>query len=342
VPDRGSVFDGILGQGPAVETLTRALQSGHVHHAYRFEGPDGVGKERAAFALAQSLVCEASGASGTSDASGEKTPLGCGTCSACRRAVRFAEDEPCVPQHPDVVLLERGLYPPAVLGATTRETAAIGVEQVRRLVLARVGFSPHEGRALVFIVRAAHELSLPAANALLKTLEEPPARVHFVLLTDQPNRLLDTIRSRTLAVRFGPLGESILETILEARGLPRELARLASGSASVALRLSDEDTSRARADFVQGAIGAIESPDLEGAVIFAGARPDERDALRENLLQLSQHLALDARAHVTTDSRRAGLAAGRYAAVLEAVDALGRNAQPALVLESMIVRMRAV
>src|SRR5205085_102595 len=161
-----------------------------------FEGPDGVGKELAAFALAQSLVCEtpvapgvsaapgvsgASGASGVSAAS-TKPVLGCGTCSACRRAVRFAEEEPCVPQHPDVVLLERGLYPPAVLGATTRETAAIGVEQVRRLVLARVGFSPHEGRALVFIVRAAHELSLPAANALLKTLEEPPQRVHFVLL----------------------------------------------------------------------------------------------------------------------------------------------------------------
>ena len=77
-------------------------------------------------------------------------------------------------------------------------------------------------------------------------------------------------------------------------------------------------------------------------MIFAGARPDERDALRENLLQLSQHLGLDARAHVTTDPRRAGLAAERYTAVLEAVEALERNAQPALVLESMIVRMRAV
>jgi DNA polymerase-3 subunit delta' len=166
--------------------------------------------------------------------------------------------------------------------------------------------------------------------------------VHFVLLTSQPNRLLDTIRSRTLAVRFGPLAESVLETILERRGLPRTLARLATGSAQVALGLSDEDASRARADFVRGALDAVESPDLEGAVLFAGTRPDERDALRENLLQLSQHLALDARDHVTLDSKRAGLAAARYVAVLEAVDALQRNAQPALVLESMIVRMRAV
>lgn len=326
----GSVFDGILGQEPAVQTLVRALEVGRVHHAYRFEGPDGVGKERAAFALAQSLVCEGPG------------PVGCGGCSACRRAVKFADAEPCVPQHPDVVLLERGLYPPALLGATTRETSAIGVEQVRRLVLARVGFSPHEGRALVFIVRNAHELSLPAANALLKTLEEPPGRVHFILITSKSSRMLDTIRSRTLAVRFGPLGEDVLEVILERHGKSRDHARLATGSASAALSLSDEDASRARADFVRGALEAIEAPDLEGAVLFAGARPDERDALRDNLLHLCQALALDARDHLMTDARRAGIAAQRYVAVLEAVRALERNAQPGLLLESMIVRMRAM
>jgi DNA polymerase-3 subunit delta' len=224
----------------------------------------------------------------------------------------------------------------------SRETSAIGVEQVRRLVLARVGYSPHEGRALVFIVRSAHELSLPAANALLKTLEEPPARVHFVLLTGQPNRLLDTIRSRTLAVRFGPLGEDVLRTILEQHGLPGALARLATGSASVALGLSDEDASRARADFVRGAIDAVNAGDLEGAVLFAATRPDERDHLRENLLHLSQHLALDARDNVSSDLARAGMSARRYVSVLEAVEALERNAQPALLLESMIVRMRAL
>jgi DNA polymerase III subunit delta' len=300
-----------------------------VHHAYRFEGPEGVGKERAAFALAQSLVCE-------------QGPQGCGECSACRRAIRLSEDDPHVPQHPDVVLLGRGVYPPALLGATSRETTAIGVEQVRRLVLARVGFPPHEGRALVFIVRNAEELSLPAANALLKTLEEPPQRLHFILLTSQPNRLMDTIRSRTQAVRFGPLAEGIIERILEERGLPRELARLAGGSASAALGLSDEDASRARADFVRAAIEAIDATSLEGAVIFAGTRPDERDKLRENLLQLAQHLALHARDNVATDSHRATLAALRYHAVLQAVDALGRNAQPALLLESMIARMRAI
>ena len=188
-----SVFDRIRGQEPAVETLVRALRAGRVHHAYRFEGPPGVGKELAAFALAQSLVCERGG------------PVGCGACSACQRAVRIAEEDPHVPQHPDVVLLGRGLYPPAALGTATRETTGIGVEQVRRLVLSRVGFSPHEGRALVFIVRDADDFTAQAGNALLKTLEEPSARTHFVLLTSRANRLLDTIRSRTLPVRFARL-----------------------------------------------------------------------------------------------------------------------------------------
>ncbi|HVU04872.1 MAG TPA: DNA polymerase III subunit delta' [Polyangiaceae bacterium] len=325
-----SVFDGILGQAPAVETLTRALHSGRVHHAYRFEGPSGVGKERAAFALAQSLVCEGPG------------PLGCGECSACKRAVRLAEDDPHVPQHPDVVLLERGLYPASALGTSTRESTLIGVEQVRKLVLARVGYSPHEGRALVFIVRAAEELSLPAANALLKTLEEPPNRVHFVLLTSQPHRLLDTIRSRTLAVRFGALPEPVVERLLVERSLPAELARHAGGSVGNALALADEEAARARSDFVTGALTALEAPSLEGAVLFASNRPDDRDLLKAHLEGLSQHFALDARDHVETDVRRAERAARRYAAVLEAVAAVERNAQPGLTLESMMVRLRAV
>src|SRR5258706_2576378 len=104
-----SVFDRVRGQEPAVETLVRALRAGRVHHGYRFEGPPGVGKELAAFALAQALVCETD------------THLGCGTCSACRRAVTLATEEPRVPQHPDVVLVQRGLYPSSILGSGISE-----------------------------------------------------------------------------------------------------------------------------------------------------------------------------------------------------------------------------
>jgi DNA polymerase-3 subunit delta' len=324
-----SVFDRVCGQGPAVETLVRALGAGRVHHAYRFEGPSGVGKEMAAFALAQSLVCERGG------------PLGCGVCSACQRAVRLAEEDPHVPQHPDVVLLGKGLYPAAALGTTSRETTGIGVEQVRRLVLARSGFAPHEGRALVFIVRDADDLTAQAANALLKTLEEPAARTHFVLLTSRGNRLLDTIRSRTLPVRFGPLSEEILRAILEQHGRSPAHATEAEGSAELALALADEEAARGRAEFVEGALEAAAAPTLEGAIAFAQARPNERGALRDNLLALCHHLAQEARERAPTEVDAALRAARRHAVVMEALDATERNAQPALALEAMVARLRS-
>lgn len=324
------MFEKILGQKPAIETLTRALGTGRVHHAYRFEGPDGVGKEFAAFALAQSLVCEA------------PTPLACGKCSACRRAVRLSEEEPRVPTHPDVVLLERGLYPPSAIGAKSAEITSIGVEQIRAVVLSRVGLGPHEGRALTFIVRRAHELSTGAANALLKTLEEPPSATHFILLTHQPKRLLPTIRSRTLPVRFGPLPEKDLASILAAHGKPPGLARYAGGSAGAALGLSDEELSRSRDDFVKGVEAAIRDPHPEGLVLFAGTRPDDRDTLQAHLAHLSQHFALDARDHVRDSPERASTSARRHALVLEAIDAVSRNAQPGLALESMVSKLRAV
>ncbi len=284
----------------------------------------------AAFALAQSLLCERGG------------PLGCGDCKACRRAVRIAEEDPHVPQHPDVVLVGRGLYPPSALGTQTREASAIGVEQIRRVVLARAGYSPHEARFLVFIVRGAHELTEQAANALLKTLEEPAPHVRFVLLTSEPNRLLDTIRSRTLAVRFGALPDDVVERILARHGKPATHARLAGGSAALALALADEDTAQAQADFIRGAMEATAAPELDAAIVFAGTRPDDRDALKQNLTQLSQALALEARDAVAKDAARAERAARRYVTVLEAVRAVERNAQPALVLEAMVARLRSV
>ena len=323
-----TVFAPIRAQGPAVETLVRALESGRVHHAYRFAGPAGVGKEMAAFALAQSLVCTKGG------------PLGCGECSACQRAVRLAQEDPHVPLHPDVVLLGRGLYPAAALGTASRESTGIGVEQIRRLVLSRAGFAPHEGRALVFIVRDAEELTQQAANALLKTLEEPPLRMHFVLLTSRPRRLLDTVRSRTLSVRFGPLPDDVVEGILEQHGRAKEHARSAEGSAEVALALSDEDAARARAEFVGNALEALQAPTLEGAIAFAQARPEDRGDLRDNLLALCQHLTREAHEHLGGDARRASAAAKRYSLVHEALDAIERNGQPALALEAMITRFR--
>lgn len=323
-------FDEILGQDTAVQTLRTALGSGRLHHAYRFEGPDGVGKERAAFALARALVCR------------ERPNVGCGSCSGCRRAVTLSDGEPAVPRHPDVVLVERGLYPASVLGRTSPETTGIGVEQVRRIVIARASYPPYEAPSLIFIFRAAHELTPSAANALLKTLEEPRPNVHFVLLTDQPRRLLDTIRSRTLPVRFGPLPEPVLQEIVARQGLSADATSLAlaAGSASRLLEACDPEHVSRREHFVGEVLAALRAPDLGAALqLSAGAKP-ERGALGKDLRALGQHFALTAREHAQQAPEPALANANRYKEVLVALEALERNVPPALVLETLIARLR--
>jgi DNA polymerase-3 subunit delta' len=319
-------FDQIWGQDPAIQTLTRALETGHAHHAYRFEGPDGVGKAMTAHRFARALVCEQGG-------------VGCERCSACRRAMTLSEDEPHVPVHPDVVWVARGLYR-SVTGQA--EATGISVEQIRKVVLARIGFAPHEGRALVFVVDGADELTLQAANSLLKTLEEPPARTHFVLITSRPNRLLDTIRSRTLPVRFGPLPEAVLARILRERELSADVAPFAEGSATQALLLAQEDSLRERQEFAGQIQAALEARDLAPAVRFAEAQKGDRDTLKEQLAFFAQSLAASAKQAIASRPEQAERAARRHAAVLTTINDIERNVQSALALEAMILRMRQI
>jgi DNA polymerase-3 subunit delta' len=318
-------FADIRAQEPAVLTLERALATGRVHHAYRFEGPPGVGNEMVALALAQALVCERGGGKA------------CVRCSACRRAVTFADEEPRVPLHPDVVLLGRGLYR-RVLGSGSGEASGIGVEQIRKVVLGRVAFPPHEGRALVFIVRDADEITVQAANALLKTLEEPQPATHFVLLTSRPSRLLDTIRSRTLPVRFAPLPERVIRSILEQRGIDPSVAALAEGSASLAIELADPEAKAERDAFVSAALQALDSRDLVAAVKLSEGPKRDRDTLRAELSFLAQALSEEARRVVKDDPALAERRALAHENVLLAIADVERNVQPALALEAMAVR----
>ncbi len=143
-------------------------------HAYLMSGPRGAPMYDTAIALAMALNCQRRAPNETD---------GCGDCDACAKIVAGI--------HPDVVTL-------------IREGAAqiVPIESVRNQVIARLGMPPHEGLVRVFVVEEATSLAPPAANALLKTLEEPPARTLFVLCTTAPEQLLPTIRSRCQRVRF--------------------------------------------------------------------------------------------------------------------------------------------
>ncbi len=319
-------------------TLRRALQQGRVHHAYLFEGQEGVGKELAAFGLAQALVCEGR-AVGT-----ETSADACGTCSACTRAVlRKGEKRPA---HPDVIVLERGLYDPAQIGRRTPESQDISIDQVRALVLARAAFAPHEGRAKVIVIRRAEELSVPAANALLKTLEEPGRNTYFILLSAQADTLLPTIRSRTQRVRFAPLADDVVARLLVQAGGDAKhaaaIAALAHGSVAAAVSLADPEETEARDAFVTRAMAALDAAEMGLSLELADDAKKQKDTLPMHLAALAQRLADEARKTLSLDGERAEVSAVRYGLVLSAVRQLDGNASPQLVVESMLSRMRGV
>jgi len=198
-----AMWQRLVGQDAAVRQLREAIASGAVGHAYLFAGPQGVGRELAAYALAASLNCEQGG---------------CGVCEICARVLRRA--------HPDVQLI-------------APQGAQILVDQVRELRQA-AHRSAMEGRAKVFVIEDAHRLNPAAANALLKVLEEPPADVAFVLVTGSPEDMPETIVSRCRRVDFKPLSPVEIERILrEQHDAPAELASWAArtaGNLSRALR----------------------------------------------------------------------------------------------------------
>ncbi|MFO0664321.1 MAG: DNA polymerase III subunit [Polyangiaceae bacterium] len=330
-PKAGAWLATVRGQEVAVGTLSRALRAGRVHHAYLFEGPDGVGKERTAFGVAQALVCE-----------NPKDGSACGECSACHRAL--LHDGQKRPLHPDVCVIARGLYDPQQIGRKTPETQDISVDQVRSLVLARAAFGPHEGRAKVFIVRAAEELSLSAANALLKTLEEPGKNTYFILLSSSPDALLPTVRSRTMRIRFGSLPNSVIVEGLVASGVvepeAEKIALVSNGSfaRAAAIQAGNADTE----GFSERVRSAVRAQDFtEGLELAADAKRGKDELIRslENLLVV---LEREARSVIETDPALASRLARRHAATMKAIDALYGNAAPQLTTENLLLTMRSL
>jgi DNA polymerase-3 subunit delta' len=214
-------FRDIHGHRRTTALLARAISLGTLPPSLLFGGPDGIGKRRTAVALAQALNCTAPRRAGGEPAGSRALAIdACGECAACRRIARG--------MHPDVHLI-----------APDGDTRFIKIDVIRDLN-ERVGYRPFEGRRRVVIVDDADALVMPAQNALLKTLEEPPSASIFVLVTAQPDLLLPTVRSRCSHVRFAPLAPDEVAAHLEqAEGLGADeahaLAAMADGSIGVAL-----------------------------------------------------------------------------------------------------------
>jgi DNA polymerase III subunit gamma/tau len=213
---RPQTFDELVGQQHVTETLKNAIKNNRVAHAYIFSGARGVGKTTAARILARALNCVKG-----------PTPVPCGECDSCKEIAAGTSL--------DVIEID---------AASNR-----GIDQIREL-REMVRYAPAAARSKVVILDEAHMLTTEASNALLKTLEEPPDRVIFVMATTEPENLVDTIRSRSQHFHFRALTFTEimgrLKEIAEKEGLEIEagalavIARMAEGSLRDALSLLEQ------------------------------------------------------------------------------------------------------
>jgi DNA polymerase-3 subunit delta' len=186
-------FADVLGHERVKSILASALRHGRLPPALLLSGPEGVGKKALALVAARALLCE--GAPGDV----------CDECAACRRALRGL--------HPDLVVVEP-------------EGGSIKIDRVREAAR-QIGSRPFEARARAFVIDDAHLLTEQAANALLKSLEEPCPTSHVLLVSAAPQALLPTVRSRCQALRLDMLPRALLARHLEQRcGLDADEARL--------------------------------------------------------------------------------------------------------------------
>ena len=218
-------FSDLVGHRRLFGLLGRAMASDVLPPSLIFSGMEGIGKRQTAVALAQALNC----LNPVTDGPGGRDA--CGTCTSCRKIHRG--------HHPDV----RTVAP--------EESASIKIDQIREVV-GQTAYRPFEGRYRVVVIDNADLMGEDAQNALLKTLEEPPPRNVFVLVTARPATLLDTIRSRCCQLRFAPLSPNEMAATLMARhGFDepdaRATAALAGGSFTRALAARGGALAEARA-----------------------------------------------------------------------------------------------
>jgi len=345
-------FASVRGHAEAVALLRRAIDHGRLASAYLFTGPPGIGKDRVALALAQRMNCLEPVAQ---DA--------CGQCIQCRRIASFT--------HPDLLIMQRALKDAPKDGSARRHdriedipesdlAQILNVQQVRELI-ARMPFRPHEGGTRWVIVREAERLRQEAANAFLKTLEEPPAATHFVLITHRPSMLLSTIRSRCQTLRFGLLDDADVRATLADLGHPAELinavAPLGDGSVGRALDFIDPAALKARTSLCEAMLAAVKAYALDdtqlaglldlaeqvGDRLKADAKEgiDRRD-LDAALTLLHRHFRNEAVAATGHDAKLALASAARATLVRETLEALdgGGNLSPRHCLQSMFLRLR--
>jgi len=286
-------FSEMVGQEHVVQALTNALQTQRLHHAYLFTGTRGIGKTTVSRILAKSLNCIGP------DGNGGITAEPCGVCSTCTE-------------------IDADRY----IDYIEMDAASNGGKEEIKDLIERAAYKPGVGRFKVFMIDEAHQLSKDAFNALLKTLEEPPEYLKFVLATTDPEKVLPTVLSRCLQFNLRPMAPQTvrehLQHVLRAEnvgfddGALRLLARAARGSMRDGLSLTDQAIAygggQLSEEVVRTMLGSVDRSHAR-ALVFALAQRDGAavlaavDGLRslglsapgalEEIAQLLQQMAVE-------------------------------------------------
>ena len=327
----------IHGHGPTLSLLDHSLKEDRLHHAYLLVGPNHVGKTTLAVQLAQAVNC-----------TGESPP--CGECDGCLRIVQG--------HHADVVVLDVNA------GQESEGRKSIGIDAIRD-VQHSASLRPYEGRKRVYIIQEAERMSQEAANALLKTLEEPPPDVMLILLTADIDSLLPTVISRCLQLDLRPLPIPDVSRLLQdeyhvAAPEAEQFARLSRGCVGWAIQAVQDPEPAAALHQRLERIASVCEGDLDHRFSYADdlARRFQRDRAvgrdelylwlrwwRDVLLILQGQT--DEVVHVTWQETLERLASNvspaevvRWVHVITGtLDALDQNANARLALEVMMLEM---
>ena len=336
-------FEEVIGQEKTIRTLRNALIQGTFPHAYLFYGSRGVGKYKVAISFAKAILC------------GRREADFCGTCSACRRIEEG--------NHPDVLFVRPGVTKQGEGWYYDPDNGTIQIGQVRD-VQRWISVRSFEGGYKIAIFEGAERMNSPAANALLKVLEEPPLETLLILISPTKTQLPPTMTSRCQKIYFPPLSKEALQRVLEhslegsrEEGMSSLMVALAEGSVGKAMSMDMEWVHVERRRWIEKLI-SVEEGRSKGEIPLIAEEISSSDRVQEILdtfrawyrdvlvfketREVSRLLNEDMKDRIVdlAERRTAEDCITRIRDIRNAMEDIGNRINPRLALENLLVGMQ--